>query len=89
MCIYRTGVAVNPDLLIMLIYFWNSLVGQVIMKTEDIKKHEGIEHDIGVIEECIGNVRKYLTFVHAFGECDITSTVYGEDKLLISKLLEN
>ena len=59
MCICRAGVAADTDLLIILIYFWNSLMGQIIMKSEATKKHESIERDIGVIEECTGDVRKY------------------------------
>ena len=31
-------IAADTDLLIMLIYFWNSLMGQIIMKTEATKK---------------------------------------------------
>ena len=58
------------------------------MRTEAMKKHKAIEREIGVIAECIGDVRKYLTFVHAFGGCDTTSVVYGQSKLLILKLLE-
>ena len=81
-------IAADTDLLIMLIYFWNSLMGQIIMKTEATKKHKAIESDIGVIAECISDVRKYLTFVHAFGGCDTTSLVYGQGKLSILKLLE-
>ena len=88
MCICRAGVAADTDLLIILIYFWNSLMGQIIMKSEATKKHESIERDIGVIEECTGDVRKYLTFVHAFGGCHTTSAVYGQDTLSILQLLE-
>ena len=62
-------LADDTDLLIMFIYFWNSLMGQIIMKTEGTKKHKAIERDIGVIAECTGDVRKYLTFTHAFGGC--------------------
>ena len=58
------------------------------MKTEVTKKHKAIERDIGVIAECIGNVKKYLTFVYAFSGCDTTSVVYGQGKLSILKLLE-
>ena len=29
------------------------------MKSEATKKHESIERDIGVTEECTGDVRKY------------------------------
>ena len=82
-------IASDTDLLIMLVYFWNSLMGQIIMKTEATKNHKAIECDIGVIAACIGDVGKYLTFVHAFGGCDTTSAVYGQVKLSILKLLEN
>ena len=51
------------------------------MRTEATKKPKAIECDTGVIAECIGDVRKYLTFVHAFGGCDTTSAVYGQGKL--------
>ena len=81
-------IAADADLLMMLVYFWNSLMGQIIMKTEATKKHKAIERDIGVIAECIGHVRKYLTFIHVFGGCDTTSAVYGQSKLLTLKLLE-
>ena len=81
-------IAADTDLLIFLIYFWNNLMGQIIMRTEATKKHKAVERDIGVIAECIGDVGKYLTFVHAFGGCDTTSAVYGQGKLWISKLLE-
>ena len=81
-------IAANTGLLIMLIYFWKSLMGQTIMRTEATKKHKVIERDFGVIAECIGDVRKYLTFVHAFGGCDTTSAICGQSKLSILKLLE-
>ena len=81
-------IAADADVLIKLTYLWNSLMGNIIMRTEAMKKHKAIERDIGVIAECIGDVRKYLTFVHAFGGCDTTSAVYGQSKLLILKLLE-
>ena len=45
-------------------------MGQIIMRTEATTKHKAIEHDIGVIAECIGDATKYLTFVHVFGGCD-------------------
>ena len=81
-------IAANTDLLIMLIFFWNRLMGQIIMKTEVTKKHKAIERDIRVTVECIGDVRKYLTFVHAFGGCDTTSADYGQGKLSILQFLE-
>ena len=47
-------IAADTDLLIMLIYFWNSIMGQIIIKTEATKPHKAIERDIGVIAEFIG-----------------------------------
>ena len=81
-------ISAGTDLLIMLIYFWNSLIGQIIINTVATRKHKAVERDIGVITECSGNDRKYLTFIHAFGGCNTTSGVYGQDKLSILKLLE-
>ena len=79
---------ISADVLIKLICFWYCLTGQIIMRTETTKKHKAIEGDIRVISECIGDVRKYLTFDHAFGGCDTTSGVYGQGKLSILTLLE-
>ena len=81
-------IAADTDLLIMVIYFWNSLMGQIIRRTETTKNYKAIECGIGVIAEYLGNVRKYLTFVHAFGRSNTTSAVYGQGKLSILKLLE-
>ena len=80
-------IAADTDLLIMLVYFWDSLMGQIIMKTETTKKHGSIERHIGKIADRIDVVRKYLTFAHAFGGCD-TTAVYGKGELSILKLLE-
>ena len=49
-------IAAGTDLLIMLIYFWNSLMGQIVMKSEASKKHRATAGDIGVIAKCIGDV---------------------------------
>ena len=57
------------------------------IKHEARKKQNAIERDIGNTVECIGDVRKYLTLVHAFGGCDTTSGVYGLVKLSILNVL--
>ena len=82
------NIAADTDLLIMFTYFWDSLMEQIIMRSEATKKHKAIERDIGEIAECIGNVRKYLTFVHLFSGFDTNSAGYGQGKLSILKLLE-
>lgn len=56
------------------------------IKHEARKKQNAIERDIGNTVECIGDVRKYLTLVHAFDGCDTTSGVYGLVKLSILKV---
>ena len=61
-------------------------MGQIIRTTETTKNYKAIECGIGVIAKCLGIVRKYLTFVHAFGRSDTTSAVYGQGKLSIFKL---
>ena len=68
-------IAVDTDLLIMLVSFLNSLMGQTTMNSETTRKHRAIERDIDNIAKCIGYVRKYLTLVHAFSGCDTNSAV--------------
>ena len=46
-------------------------MGERTINYEATKKHKAIERDIGNIAECIGDVRKYLTLVHAFGGCEV------------------
>ena len=54
-------IAADDDLLIMLIYFWDSLIEGTAMKSEAAKKQRAIERDIDNITYCIGDFRKYLT----------------------------
>ena len=56
-------IAADTELLIMLISFWNSLIGQITMKSEATKNHKVIERDIGSIAKCIRDVRKYFDVV--------------------------
>ena len=81
-------IAADTDLLDMLICFWKSLMGEIIMKYEATKMHKAIECDISNIKDCNNDVRKYLTLVHVSSGCDKTSTIYGHVKLPILKFLE-
>ena len=58
-------------------------MGEMARKPEAARKHKEID-----ITDCIGDIRKYLTLVHAFSGCDTTSSVYAQGKLPILKLLE-
>ena len=81
-------IAGDSDHLIILKYFWNSLMGEITIKPEATKKLKVIERDIGSIAECIGDVRKYLALVHAFCGWDTTSAVQAQGKLSILRTLE-
>ena len=65
-------IAANTDLLIMLMYFWNSIIEEITMNSEAAKNHKAIKCDIGNTAEHINDVRKYLILVHAFVECNTT-----------------
>ena len=76
------------DLLIMLLYVWNSIIGDVSMSFEATKEHKRIKCDTGNTTECISDVRKHLFLVHAFDECNTTSTAYEHGKFSVLKLFE-
>ena len=50
------SIAADTDLLIMFVYSWDSLMEQIIMRSEATKTYKAIERDIGVIAEGIGDV---------------------------------
>ena len=75
-------IATDTDLLIMLIYMWNNMMGQIKMKSEGTRKYRESAHDIGQIASSLGNIQKYMTFIHAFGGCDTTSAIFGQGKLI-------
>ena len=81
-------IAADTDLLIMLIYVWNSIIGDITINSEATKKHKAIKYDVDNIAERINNVRKYLILVYALDECNTTSAAYKQDKLSVVKLLE-
>ena len=81
-------IAADTNLLIMLKYIWNSIIGEITINSEATKNHKAIKCDIGNTSERIDDVRKYLILVHAFGECNTTSATYEQGKLSVLKLLE-
>ena len=52
------------------------------------KRHKESVRDIGKMVESLGDVRKYLTFIHAFGGCDTTSATFCLSKMSILKLID-
>ena len=81
-------IAADTDLLIMLMYVWNSIIGEITINSEATKNHKTIKCDIGNTAERINDVRKYLILVHAFGECNTTPATYEQKKPSVVKLLE-
>ena len=81
-------IAADTVLLNVLIYLWNSLMGEISLKYEDTKMHKVTEHDTRNITDWIKDVRKYLRLVLGSSGCDTTSTVYGKVEPLTLKLLE-
>ena len=54
-------IRADSDLLIMLLYFWNSEMAEITMLSEPTKKNKGIVHSISRITESISDIRKYVT----------------------------
>ena len=72
----------------VIIYVWNSVIGEITMNSEVTKKHKAIKYDTCDTAERIGDVRKCLILVQAFGECNTTSTAYVQGNLSVLKILE-
>ena len=72
-CISVKLIGADTELLIMLLYFWNSEMAEITMLSEPTKKNEGIVRSISRIAENISDIRKHVTFVPSFGGCD---TIY-------------
>ena len=51
-------IAADADLLTMLMYVCNNIIGDINMYSEDTKKHKPIKCDIGNTTEHISDVRK-------------------------------
>ena len=71
-------VADDTDVLVMLLHFWNSEVGNISLLSR--KKAERLI-DIGKVADKIDKVvLRSLLFIHAFCGCVTTSAVHGKGK---------
>ena len=82
-------ITADTDLLTMLIYMWNDMMRQIKMKSKSTRKYKKSGRDVGQIASTLGDIQKYLTFIHAFGGCDTTSAIFGQGKLSILRLLSS
>lgn len=81
-------IRAGSDLLIMLLYFWNSETAEIATLSEPTKKNEGIIRSISRIAENVSDIRKYVTFAHSFSGCDTTLAITRLDKVCLLRLLE-
>ena len=82
-------IEADTGLLIMLMYVWNSIIGEINTSSWATKNLKAIKCDVGITAERINDVRKYLILVHAFGECNTTSAAYEQGKRLVLKFWGN
>ena len=81
-----TTVADDTDVLVTLLHFWNSEMGNISLLSR--KKAERLI-DIGKVADKIDRaVLRSLLFIHAFCDCDTTSAVHGKGKTSIVRLLQ-
>ena len=65
----------------LLLYFWNSEMGQIFIRSEPKKQQNLKLRNIGQIANCLDiNVLKYILFIHAWGGCDATSATFNQGK---------
>ena len=73
-----TVVADDTDILILLLYFWNSKMEEIVLKHENRGPH-GLEKLVYIdqIATHLDNaIRNNLLFIHAFTGCDTTSAIH-------------
>ena len=76
-----TMVAEDTDILILLVYFWNSETPDVYLRTEANKYQPMKLVNIqSVVASLISNVVHNILFIHAWSSCDTTSSTYGHGK---------
>ena len=67
---------------------WNEMMGKITIKSEGTRKQNEVRRDIEQNSSCLGDIRKYITLIHAFAGCDTTSSIYGHGKMRILRLLQ-
>ena len=64
------------------------MMWKITMKCKAKRKQNEVRRDIEQYSSCIGDIRKYITLIHAFVGCDTTSSIYGQGKMKILRLLQ-
>ena len=74
-------VADDTDILILLLYFWNSEMGDIILQSMS-KNKENMVNIRNVVSHLNKTAVKNLLLLHALGGCDTTSSTLIKAKLL-------
>ena len=76
-------IAADIDVLIMLLYFWNNEMANILMLSDSAQRKEKSlkVYNIKEIAEKLNHeILKYLLVIHPFTGCDTTSSIYDEGK---------
>ena len=83
-------IAADTDVLIMLLYFRNNEMTNILMLSDSAQRKEKSlkVYNIKEIAEKLNHqILKYLLVIHAFTGCDTTSSIYDKGKNCILKLV--
>lgn len=84
-----TVVADDTDILILLLYYWNSEMSDIFMRSEARRTKSLKITNIGkVVQKLSSVVIRNLLFIHAWEGCDTTSATFNHGKTAILKLVE-
>ena len=80
-------VADDKDILVLLMYFWNSEMGDIILQSMS-KNKENMVYIRNVVSHLNKTVVKNFLLIHTWGGYDTTSSVFNQGKNAILNLIE-
>ena len=86
-----TVFANDTDVIIMLMYFWKTEMGQVVVRSSFTRNGRCQIKQLDIktaIESIDPSIVQYLLFIHAFGGCDTTSAIHDKGKASPLRLLQ-
>ena len=87
-----TVVTDDTDILVILVHMWDQTMGDLFLRHEarkSIKKDLEIISIKNVAFSLPSHVKEYLLFIHAWGDCDTTSGLFGQGKTAVLKFVES
>ena len=81
-------VADDTDILVLLIYHWNSDMADVYLQSNVKKSQNKIWKIRDLVTKVGGVVKAHLLFIHAWSGCDTTSATFGQGKTLLLKKIK-